>query len=90
MGSVEQSPLTVEEAGVTVAKALDTDTFEHPAVEIAIESNCEVPLRVALTDPLPADLPIEYIEFHPECEANSGRSREGCSGSSGSSGRVKR
>lgn len=67
---------SVEEKGVVVEKALVTERFDHPAVEVTIGSEREEPVRVQVIEDLSEDLDPEGIGFHPDLGAEFW-SREG-------------
>lgn len=66
MGTADSGTTTVHEDGVTVTKALRSEQFEHPTVELTIQAERAEPATVRITDTVPGGSSSEYVGFHPE------------------------
>lgn len=70
--AVEEQTTTVD--GVTVTKRFETDEFPVPAIAFEFESTRETPVTLRVIDTVPEPVDVGDLGFHPETEANSGRS----------------
>jgi len=63
------SPITVEQDGVTVEKAFEPEEFPVPAMAFTLGSSLEEPVEIRLVDRIPDSFPMENVGFHPEYES---------------------
>ncbi len=56
------------EHGITIEKSFDGDEFAVPAIRFELQSDCDDPVTVRLTDRIPNEFPMDNVGFHPEYE----------------------
>lgn len=58
--------VSVRDGGVSVKKQYAPDEFPIPAIRFEIESDCEDPVSIRLTESIPESFPMDSIGFHPD------------------------
>jgi predicted nucleic acid-binding Zn-ribbon protein len=58
--------VTISSEGVTVTKRFEADEFPVPAIAFEFASNRDEEVHVRLTDPVPENIEVEDLGFHPE------------------------
>ena len=66
MNAAAPERVTATADGVRVTKALLTDRFDHPTVELTMEVTTEEPVRITVYDHVPGGSTTEYVGFHQE------------------------
>lgn len=66
MSDADSEAITVTAEGITVRKTVDTEQFQTLAVVLELASERDGTARVQLVDPIPRDVPMEDVGFHPQ------------------------
>ncbi|MFB6353611.1 MAG: hypothetical protein ABEJ92_05950 [Halobacteriales archaeon] len=65
MSDADPEAVTVSAEGITVRKTVDTEQFQTLAVVVELASERDDVARVQLVDPIPSDVPMDDVGFHP-------------------------
>lgn len=58
-------PVTISDTGVTLTKSYGSDEFPIPTITFVLRSEHDDPVTVRFVDPVPDDIALEGVGFHP-------------------------